>query len=132
MSQFPVVMEIHASKVLPSHHTMSLSLTHRSLTQPNGRESAGRSLFQRIVHRKWPVQCANLMSSFLIAMEFHASKVLPSHPSMYLSFIHGSLAGPDGRESEGWTLDQWKAHEKWPVQCANLMTSFLIVREIRP
>ena len=34
-------------------------------------------------------------------------------------------------ESEGRALDQWIAHEKWPVQCANLMNSFLVVMEIR-
>ena len=39
-----------------------------------GRDSEGQSW---IVHEKWPVHCANLMSSFLLVIEIHAIKVLP-------------------------------------------------------
>ena len=30
-----------------------------------------------LVHEKWPVDCANLTSSFLLVIEIHAIKVLP-------------------------------------------------------
>ena len=40
---------------------------------------------------------------------------------------HWSLLGPDGKDSEGRTWVHWIVHQKWPVQCANLMNSTLLV-----
>ena len=37
---------------------------------------------------------------------------------------------PDGKDSEGWTWVHWVVHHKWPVQCANLMNSTLLVTAI--
>ena len=80
----------------------------------------------RIAHQKWLVQCANLMSSFLLVTEIHAFKVLPSPYTRSLR-SHWSLLGPDGKDSEGRTWVHWIVHQKWPVQCANLMNLFLLV-----
>ena len=41
----------------------------------------------------------------------------------------GLSAQPDGRDSEGQTWLHWIVHEKWPVYCANLMSSLLLVIE---
>ena len=49
----------------------------RSLAQPGGRDSEGQTWLHWIVREKWPVYCANLMSSFLLVIESHAVKVLP-------------------------------------------------------
>ena len=63
---------------LPSPHTYSLR-SHWSLLGPDGKDSEGRTWIHWIVHQKWPVQCANLMNLFLLVIEIHAFKVLPSH-----------------------------------------------------
>ena len=49
----------------------------RSLAQLGGRDLEGQRWLHWIVHEKWPVYCANLMSSFLLVIEIHATKVLP-------------------------------------------------------
>ena len=36
----------------------------------------------------------------------------------------------DRRDPEGQTWLHWIAHEKWPVYCANLVSSFLLVTAI--
>ena len=53
-----------------------------SLLGPDGKDSEGRTWVHWIVHQKWPVQCANLMNLFLLVVEIHAFKVLPSHMTM--------------------------------------------------
>ena len=83
----------------------------------------------RIVHQKWLVQCANLMSSFLLVTEIHAFKVLPGSHTFALR-SHWSLLGPDGKDSEGRACVHWIVHQKWLLQCANLMSSFRLVVEI--
>ena len=40
-------------------------------------DSEGQTWLQWIAREKWPVYCANLMSSFLLVIEIHAIKVLP-------------------------------------------------------
>ena len=52
--------------------------SHWSLLGPDGKDSEGRTWFHWIVHQKWPVQCANLMNSFLLVIEIYTFKVLPS------------------------------------------------------
>ena len=48
-----------------------------AVAQPDGRDSEGQTWLHWIVHEKWRVYCANLMSSFLLVIEIHAIKVLP-------------------------------------------------------
>ena len=55
---------------------------HWSLLEPDGWESEGRTWIHWVVHQKWPVQCANLMNSFLLVTAIHAFKVSP-RPSFY-------------------------------------------------
>ena len=72
------------------------------------------------------------MNSFLLVTAIHAFKVLP-RPSFFQGgkmAENGGLAQSDGRDSEGQTWLHWIVREKWPVYCANLMSSFLLVIEI--
>ena len=56
----------------------SIAEQYLSLTEPDGKDSEGQTMVYRIVHQKSPVQCANLMSSFLLVTEIHVFKVLPN------------------------------------------------------
>ena len=69
MSSFLRVTAIHASKVLPR--------LGEKMTENAGLWLEGQTWLHWIVHEKWPVSCANLMSSFLLVIEIHAVKVLP-------------------------------------------------------
>ena len=77
MNSFLLVTAIHAFKVLPRRLASSKGEKRLSLAQPDGRDSEGQTWLHWIVHEKWPVYCANLMSSFLLVIEIHAIKVLP-------------------------------------------------------
>ena len=126
MSSFLLVTEIHAFKVLPGPHTFALlgALISAWTRWERLRRSDMGPLDSP---SKGPVQCANLMNLFLLVIEIHAFKVLPSHD---YGPPHWSLLEADGWESEGRAWIHWVVHQKWPVQCANLINLFLLVIEI--
>ena len=78
MSSFLLVTEIHAFKVLPGPHAFALlgvtdlCLDQMGKTQKVGHGSIGQSIKSDLFN-------ANLMNLFLLVIEIHAFKVLPSH-----------------------------------------------------
>ena len=93
-------------------------------------ETQGQTWLHWIVHEKWPVYCANLMSSVLLVIEIHAIKKEKVLLRIYLDLEEWlKMAVLHGLESNGGVMaSQWYTttnfHKLYPMMKTASLHSF--------